>query len=103
MKLRDLEARLLNKENTWVESVGDACAILFLCPVCFHKTGHSIKVYFANRGVDPGRKPFPRWKASGNTIDDLTLEPSIWINKDLPLEIKDACRWHGWIKKGEAS
>lgn len=34
-----------------------------------------------------------RWRASGTGFDDLTLDPSIWVDKPKG--------WHGFVKNGE--
>lgn len=45
----------------------------------------------------------PRWRiVSGSTLDDLTLDPS--INCDLPSEdgTPSICKFHGYVKNGNA-
>lgn len=102
MKLRDLEARLvqsitLTRFRTDVESVGEAHGVMFLCPGCWKRNRgpvgtHSILVWFDGRGLPDDLEPVTRWQAIGNTIDDLELHPS--VNGDC---------WHGWVKSGDAS
>jgi Family of unknown function (DUF6527) len=50
--------------------------------------------------VPNGSEPGPgRWDASGTAIYDLTLNPS--VNLDVHLNDK-GCKWHGWVKNGDA-
>lgn len=122
MKLRDLEARLLRVAHEPSERLGthftflpcerveQAQGVDFLCPACFAKNGgsigtHHVRVWFDGCGVDPAFRPEPRWRASGTTLDDLSVEPSIAINTSLPPQVDErfVCRWHGWVKNGDAS
>lgn len=89
-----------------VETVAEADQISFLCPACFAKNGgprgtHHVMVTFAGRDVpedagsrDSTGKP-SRWNASGNTIDDLVLTPSILLDASLPPD--QGCHWHGFV------
>jgi hypothetical protein len=93
-------------ENHNVETVAEADQIMFLCPACFAKNGgasgtHSVLVTFAGRNVpdeagsrDAEGNP-SRWNASGTTIDDLSLTPSILL--DAKREQEDGCHWHGFV------
>lgn len=77
--------------------VNNADGAMFLCPACFRKNSgpvgtHSVLVWFRDR-VSDERTPGPgRWIASGNTITDLTLSPSV-----------DVGCWHGFVTNGEVS
>lgn len=80
---------------------------------------HSIQVLFSNpRGVEPApadagvtgadHTSHPRWQIEGGTsLDDLTLSPS--INCDIPwtddagVEHPSVCKFHGYVKNGEAA
>ncbi len=42
---------------------------------------------------DEGGK-YPSWQRSGETLEDLTLEPSV--------QRTAGCRWHGYIRNGRA-
>lgn len=70
--------------------------VIFLCPV--HRT-HYIGVWFANP-VDGGPPasadalPAPRWQRTGDTIETLTLTPSVDAQPGNP-----SC-WHGFITNG---
>ena len=72
------------------EGMADAQGILFLCPACVNKDGHSLLVWFADRGVPAEALPAPRWKATGTTFEDLSLSPSV-----------NAGCWHGFVTNGE--
>lgn len=79
---------------------GDADGVMFLCPKCFVANAgpvgvHSVICWF--RGVDPEMSPKPgRWDASGSTIDDLTLTPSVHLSGG------GGCGWHGFVTNGRA-
>lgn len=89
-----------------VETVAEADEVSFRCPLCFAKNGrikgtHSVMVTFTNRNVpddvgsrDSNGNP-SRWNASGNTIDDLMLTPSILLDANLPPD--KGCHWHGFV------
>lgn len=113
MRLRDLHARLLRVEPSErlghvghvVETVAEANAIDFECPVGGGH-GHHVRVYFKDRGVDPSLKPLPRWDVSGTNLDDVTISPSIHLNRDAPPPREgepDVCRWHGHVRNGDAT
>ena len=103
--LRELEATLHRYDaadgsgSAPLDRVQDANGLLFLCPKCFEANGgsrgtHSVLCLFV--GVPPGGKlPGPgRWTATGNTIDDVTLAPSV--------RIASGCGWHGFVERGRA-
>jgi len=89
-----------------VGTVAEADQIMFLCPACFAKNGgavgtHSVMVTFAGRGVpdeagsvDSDGKP-SRWTASGTSLDDLVLTPSILL--DAKRKPGEGCHWHGFV------
>lgn len=89
-----------------VQTVGEADQILFLCPLCFAKNGgpkgtHSVLVTLAGRNIpddvgsrDADGKP-SRWNASGTSIDDLVLTPSILL--DAKRAPNEGCHWHGFV------
>lgn len=89
-----------------VETVAEADHVEFLCPLCFEKNGgasgtHGVMVTFAGRNV-PGEagsrdntgKP-SRWAASGSSLDDLVLSPSILLDASRPPGA--GCHWHGFV------
>jgi len=85
-----------------VTDLKDASGLLFLCPKC---GTHSILVWFQNAGVPDSLRPGPdRWQATGTSIDDLSLTPSINLDTYPTHEgVKHACDWHGWVLNGRAS
>lgn len=90
MRLTDLDP------NFWTAEAGRAGqGITFLCPCCL--TQH-LGVWFANP-VDggppapPELSPAPRWQRSGDTLETLTLSPSI--------DASASGHWHGFIVDGE--
>lgn len=107
MRLSDLEAQLYryagDKSFAPVNSVAEADSVMFLCPACFIANGgnvgtHSIRVDFRGKAVpddvcihNSDGTPV-RWDASGTTIEDLTLGPSILL--------LSGCAWHGFVEQG---
>ena len=93
MRLSELEPTFrrwapngLGKAN----AIADAQGILFLCPACLNKDGHSLLVWFDERGVPAEALPAPRWKVTGNSFEDLSLTPSV-----------NAGCWHGFVTNGQ--
>lgn len=89
-----------------------AQGVLFQCPACAqgkvrrrtHVEGaHYVLVWFANPLgaplVPPKAEPVSRWTAEGNGLDDLTLSPSV----NLDVGPNPGCRWHGWVRSGDAA
>ena len=81
------------------EVIALADGLIFLCPTCFKKNNgvvgtESVLCWFAGKSHIPAdAKPGPgRWTATGTSFHDLTLSPSVNVNKE---------HWHGFIKKGE--
>lgn len=115
MKLRDLDASFCSKVdfNTGnfyeQESIDGAQGVMFDCPLC-HR--HSVICWFKNPCNAPivpaDMQPGPgRWEASGASLDDLTLDPS--VNLDVPRTEEqkrlypNTCLWHGWVRNGDAA
>lgn len=86
-----------------VERVSDAHGVRFLCPKSFAKNGgpkgtHSVYVFFTGSpyaGTNSAGQEV-RWQASGQTLDDLQLSPSI-LEQDDGLPEKWRCGWHGFV------
>jgi hypothetical protein len=89
--------------NTLVEAHG----ISFLCPKSMQDTSnppnypHTIIVWFINSPVPPdvgtnSKGKTVRWTATGSSLEDLTLEPSVH-------EQSEFCGWHGFVTKGDAT
>lgn len=101
MKLRDLDARFLDSYGgTNSEGVvfphRTGVGVIMNCPCGTHGEDNQLYVPF-EAPLDGGpcleRKG---WKRTGDTIDTLTLSPSV-LRAD-----PDGCGWHGWIRNGEA-
>ena len=73
----------------------EGVGVLFDCPKCGPE--HPCCVEFANPldGGPPHRSDGHVWQRVGDTIDTLTLTPSILR--------KDGCGWHGFITNGEVT
>lgn len=118
MKLTDLEPSFVGNyrehegprgdgvSHFRLPSVEGAQGVLFTCPKC---GGHEVLCWFANPRNAP-KVPdaaFPRpgrWTFSGETLDVLTLSPSVdlsGIDKDNPAS-PSRCYWHGFVQNGEA-
>lgn len=87
-----------------VESLSEADRIMFLCPLCFTRNSgpvgtHGIAIDFVGRATPDSacmrndQKQPVRWNATGNSLEDLTLTPSILI--------LSGCQWHGFVTNGE--
>ena len=106
------ESRALNPQwspdyrQDWfitVDTFAEAHGLKFLCPKSFAANGgakgaHFIIVWFSGKPVPPhiGRNKagkIVRWQASGTSLDDLILTPSIQEEDDL-------CKWHGFVGSG---
>jgi hypothetical protein len=83
-----------------VAALSEAHGLRFICPKSFATHGgivgaHSVQVYFAGSPV-PGhigtniKGETVRWTYSGNSLDDLSLSPSIQ-------EQDSICGWHGFV------
>jgi hypothetical protein len=80
-----------------VEDRASAHGVMFLCPRCYGLNAgpvgtHSVVLWFADAGVPADYRPEPRWQATGSSIEDLTLSPSV--------SLEASCGWHGWVKDG---
>ncbi|SRR5260221_5112031 len=101
-----LEAKLVTYKPRAIghaSSMEEADGVLFLCPACFVANGgpigtHSVLCWFSGRPVPPDATPGPgRWLASGSSLVDLTLTPSVHLSGE------GGCQWHGWVKDGDAA
>lgn len=105
MKLTDLDASFVGHGGDSVRNADgspiprrEGCGLYFDCPC---GCGSPVYVPFANP-IDggpcvepPGR---PAWTRTGDTIETLTLSPSV-----LRRPVNGVgCSWHGWIRDGEA-
>jgi hypothetical protein len=106
LKLAELQPRLLRYApkdghiyHETVDTMAEAQGMILLCPKCFVTNGgevgtHSVICWFVGRGVPDDAVPGPaRWGASGLSLADLSLNPSVLL--------KGGCGWHGFITNGE--
>lgn len=99
MKLRELEAG-------FVATDGVRTGLHFLCPKCREQ---QLVVPFANPtngGPDASLNANGcLWQRTGDTVDDITLSPSVdskHVNGGYDGLPRVECRWHGWVRNGEA-
>ncbi len=94
MKLTDLDATFVDASaNGFVHGPECKQGVLFDEPA---GSGGKLLVWFANPiggGPAAGREhtPSPRWTRTGETLETLTLSPSVNVIGG----------WHGWIRNGE--
>ena len=78
-----------------VAEISRANGLLFDCPLCGR---HSILCW--DHSVPPDVDPKPgRWTISGTSIADVTLQPSV----NLDTRPDAVCKWHGWVRNGDAT
>lgn len=118
MKLTDLEATFVGRYHAGtgpadptsyfqLDSVDGAQGVLFVCPKC---QKHSVMCWFTNPRNAPvvPDTAFPRpgrWLFSGDTLDALTLSPSVDLSKidaENPAH-PSRCYWHGFVTSGQAA
>lgn len=123
MRLLDLDAEFVGEYHERgyrrFNHIEGAQGVLFQCPVCavgkepgeevddltgerrrFFRGAHYVLCWFSNPRNAPAvpADAFPRpgrWQATGETIDTLTLSPSVLL--------QSGCGWHGWVKNGDAA
>lgn len=102
----EMFARGVDKPAAYFQHVSmlhEAHGVRFICPKSFATHGgkvgaHSVQVYFVGSPVpsDMGTNndgQTVRWSASGTSLDDLSLSPSIQ-------EQDSICGWHGFVGNG---
>ena len=107
IKLRDLQCEFLRMidDRSWhrQDTIDGADGIVFLCPKCWLANAgpigtHSVICWQPH--VPQTIRPTPgRWNLVGTGIDDLTL---IAGSSSIAL-LGDGCKWHGFIRNGEAT
>lgn len=93
-KLRDLDAVFVQRDNDdslfYLDTAKGAQGIQFHCPC---DAGHDLLLWFANpldaEVVPIHVTPMARWQRIGDSLDSLTLAPSV-----------NAYCWHGFVKDG---
>ncbi len=107
VNLRQLDADLIKLGETVdggtvltpVNRLEEADGVMFLCPACYRKNGgprgtHTVVCW--RRGVDMKHRPGPgRWLFTGETVANLTLEPSVHLTSD------QGCGAHFYIRHGD--
>jgi hypothetical protein len=112
MRLAELEATFVGEYNAQggfreLPTVEGAQGLLFICPKC---QNHSVLVWFKNPRnapvvpIDALPKP-GRWSFSGDTINTVSLVPSVDLSKIDTEHPASPCRcyWHGFVKDGDAT
>jgi hypothetical protein len=97
--------KLVDLFGDWIERDGRRLGVKFICPSCPQIEGApTLCVLFAN--PPDGGPPEPagttlcgdnegrRWTRTGDTLDTLTLSPSVDCSK--------CGHWHGFVANGEA-
>jgi hypothetical protein len=87
-KLNELEGRIKGGRLMFI------CPTSLLNPNDKDPDGHSILVPIHKSGIRKDLKTKSVWKKSGNSIDNITLHPSIDCTGS------NTCNFHGWIKNG---
>lgn len=105
-KLSDLDAKFVGAGGDGVWNADGSPAplrsgvgLVFKCP-CGQKHDEYDRVYVGFENPIDGGPVLdgraPKWQRTGDTIDTLTLKPS--IQRMDP----GGCRWHGFVTNGEA-
>lgn len=97
MRLTDLNAHFLSSGGTGVTDVNGhpvpertGVGVMFDCPC---GCGANRYVPFANPIDDKGPDNERGWQRVGDTLETLTLSPSILVVGE--------CGWHGFIRNGQ--
>lgn len=116
MQLTDLQPQWIKRiddlRRQYVDSIGQADGVMFLCPLCFRNNGNSSigthRVICWSPTVPQTTQPIPgRWELRGTSFDDLSLvagSSSVWIRGDPEkayTELKGACGAHFFIRNGQ--
>lgn len=81
----------------FVESLGEADGIEFMCPKCF--PGHIVICWFVGK-VPDDLHPIPgRWIPGGTGLDDLTFVGPAAAS----VLLLGGCQWHGFVRNGDAT
>lgn len=104
--LKDLDARFIGAggEGVW-DAHGlpvphrEGVGLSFRCPCGAHDEYDRVFVAFTNPidgGAPAAAANQPTWHRTGETIETMTLAPS--IQRTTP----GGCRWHGFVRNGHA-
>lgn len=90
--------------ETWrhVDTLAEADGVSFSCPKCYRdKPGgqHHVLCWFEGRVPDHAQPGPGRWKPSGTGLADLTFVGP----RAASVLLQGGCRWHGFVKNGEAT
>ena len=107
MKLIDLEPRFMKitdavpQSHLYVDSIGEADGIMFLCPKCFAEKGGRPGVHMVicwGPDVPQTIEPTPgRWRMEGTGYGDLTL---VGGSSSILLTSPAGCKAHFFIRNG---
>jgi len=104
MKLTDLDPKFLHcaseREFKFVEGIGEADGVEFLCPKCFiNNCGaegtHRVICWSPKVSLHIGPNP-GRWRLVGTGIDDLSL-----VGSSNSVQLLGGCFAHFFIERGE--
>ena len=109
LKLAVLEAKFLKYEKrpdgeylVKVDSIQEAQGVQFLCPKCWTANKGSVGTHSVicwNPTVPPEVNPKPgRWSLVGTGLSDLTR-----VAGSSSILLTAGCRWHGFLRNGEAT
>lgn len=103
MRLVDLKAQFLKRDDShhfrFVDSIGDADGVEFLCPKCFAANAGPIGTHAVicwSPSVPQDTSPTPgRWEMKGAGIEDLTL-----VAGSSSVLLKGGCAAHFFVRDG---
>lgn len=103
MRLVDLDPEFLARDDDrhfhYVDDIGDADGVWFLCPKCFAGSGragtHSVLCWAPNVPQTTGPQP-GRWELTGTGLEDLTL-----VAGSSSVQLIGDCQAHFFIRNGE--
>jgi hypothetical protein len=90
----------------WVDTLGEADGLWFLCPKCFAANGgrpgtHAVICWLVGKVQDDVRPGPGRWTPTGSGLDDLTFVPS--EGRSHSVALTGGCAWHGFVTNGDAA
>lgn len=103
MRLVELNPKFLKREDAfhfrWVDTIGEADGVQFLCPKCFKANSGPIGTHSVicwDPSVPQDTSPTPgRWKMQGTSLDDLTL-----VAGSSSVLLKGGCAAHFYVRNG---